>query len=474
VSPPGPARGAAGPVRGAAGPARGAAGAARRVVAVTGTADAVPVLLVVGSGERWYREYLLAGAAARHDLWLLADVAADWQLPYVAGAERLDVTDPGALTSAARRLAKRRPIAGLLCWDEALILPAAKLADGLGLRGPGAAAIQRCRDKAATRDCLARAGIPQPASVAVSSLAQAHAEAARIGYPVVLKPRALGASQGVVRADTPRQLKAGYADAAAASHPGVPRYRDGVLVEEYLDGPELSIDAAVCGGSVTLLTLARKQTGLAPYFEEVGHQVDGADPLLHDPDVHELLRAVHAALGVDHAITHTELRLTAAGPRVIEVNGRLGGDLIPYLGWLARGIDHGRVAAEVALGEPSSVTPRWCRAAAIRFGYPDSDCRVRQVHLPRASEGIVRADALVEPGQVIRLPPREYATRYGATVCVADDRAECERRLGAAAAGMWLDGEALGSPVPVPARAAPTAGGAPAAGGTLRGALEQA
>jgi biotin carboxylase len=411
------------------------------------------VLLVVGSGERWYREYLLSGAAAQHDLWLLADVEADWQRPYVVGAERLDVTNLGALTSAAHRLAERRPIAGVLCWDEALILPAAKLADRLGLRGPGAAAIQRCRDKAATRSCLALAGIPQPASVAVSSLSQARAEAARIGYPVVLKPRALGASQGVVRADTPRQLEAAYADAAAAFHPAVPRYRDGVLVEEYLDGPELSIDAAVRDGTVTLLTLAHKEIGLAPYFEEVGHRVDGADLLLRDPDLHELLRVVHAALGVDRAITHTELRLTAAGPRVIEVNGRLGGDLIPYLGWLARGIDHGRVAAEMALGEPLSATPRWCRAAAIRFGYPERDCRVRQVHLPRAREGVIRADALIEPGQVIRLPPHEYATRYAATVCAGDDPAECERRLDAAAAGMWLDGDPLGSPQLVAARA---------------------
>jgi biotin carboxylase len=415
------------------------------------------VLLVVGSGERWYREYLMSGAAARHDLWLLADEAADWQLPYVVGAELLDVTDLRALTSSAGRLAERRPIAGVLCWDEALILPAARLADRLGLRGPGEAAIQRCRDKAATRNCLALAGIPQPASVAVSCLSQAHAEAARIGYPVVLKPRALGASQGVVRADTPGQLEAAYADAAAAFHPGVPRYRDGVLVEEYLDGPELSVDAALHGGRVTLLTVAHKATGLAPYFEEVGHLVDGADPLLHDPDLHELLRAIHAALGVDHAMTHTELRLTAAGPRVIEVNGRLGGDLIPYLGWLARGIDHGRVATEVALGEPLSAAPQWCRAAAIRFAYPDKDCRVRRVHLPRASEGVVRADALAEPGQVIRLPPREYATRYGATVCVGDDRAQCESRLDAAARGMWLEGQALRSPAPVPARAAPRA-----------------
>jgi biotin carboxylase len=150
--------------------------------------------------------------------------------------------------------------------------------------------------------------------------------------------------------------------------------------------------------------------------------------------------------------SRTQLRLTAGGPRVIEVNGRLGGDLIPYLGWLARGIDHGRVAAEVALGEPLSATPQWQRAAAIRFGYPPTDCRVRRVYLPPASEG-VRADALIGPGQIIRLPPHEYATRYAATVCTGSDRAECQRRLDAASVRMWLDGDPLGSPELVAARA---------------------
>jgi biotin carboxylase len=401
------------------------------------------VLLVVGSGEQWYREYLLAGAAARHELWLLEAADADWQLPYVAGADRVDVSDVEALSSAARAVAAHRCLAGVLCWDEALILPAAQLADRLGLRGPGAAAVQRCRDKASTRRHLALAGIPQPASVPVSSLEQAHAASGRIGFPVVLKPRGLGASQGVVRADSPADLDRAYRDAAAAFHPGVPRYRAGVLVEEYLVGPELSIDAAVLGGSVTPLTVALKELGLAPYFEEVGHRVDGSDPLLSDPELLELLRSVHAALGMDCAITHTELRLTAAGPRVIEVNGRLGGDLIPYLGWLARGIDHGRVAAELALGLPLSVTPSRRRAAAIQFGYPQWDCRVRKVHLPSVGGGVVRADSLVEPGQIVRLPPHEYATRYAAAVCVGDDPAECQRRLDAAVGSIRLDAEPL-------------------------------
>ncbi|MBT0768575.1 ATP-grasp domain-containing protein [Kineosporia sp. J2-2] len=492
-----------------------------------------PVLLLVGSGERWYREYLLAGAAARHEVWLLESGPVGWQRPYLAGHDRVDVTDPAELLRAARRLPAGRPAAGVLCWDEALIHPAAILAEALGLPGPGADAIGRCRDKAATRECLSRAGVPQPASTVVGSPGEARAVAGAIGYPVVLKPRGLGASQGVRRADGPHDLAGAYRDAATAFHPGVPVHERGVLVEEYLDGPEVSVDSAVTGGVVTPLTLARKEIGLAPYFEETGHLVRAADPLLRDPVLLSMLRKIHAALGIGSGMTHVELRLTASGPRVIEVNGRLGGDLIPFLGRLAHGVDHGRVAAEVALGLPLSTEttpgrPRG-RTAGIRFRYPERDCRVREVLLPAVPGGtvdargngavdasgnrvgdalgnravdasgnrvvggqpegaapvggadgatggasrsaggavgaVVRLDALAEPGEVVRLPPRQYATRYAAVVCVADDADTCDRLLTEVAGGIALVADVL-EDEPMPATVSAGVSGADVRGRT--------
>jgi len=154
----------------------------------------------------------------------------------------------------------------------------------------------------------------------VASLAEAEAAAAKTGYPLVLKPRGLGASEGVVQVDDASGLADGYRDASSASHPGVPTYERGVLVEEYLDGPEISVDGYVCRGRYQAMFVAHKQVGLAPFFEETEHVVVAADPLLDDRELMDMLAAAHRALGVDGAITHTEVKFTSRGPRIVEVN----------------------------------------------------------------------------------------------------------------------------------------------------------
>ena len=132
-----------------------------------------------------------------------------------------------------------------------------------------------------------------------------------------------------------------------------------MLVEECLTGPEVSVDAAVHAGEVLPMFTARKEVGYPPYFEEIGHLVDATDPLWDDPKLRQVLVETHRALGLTDAMTHTEFKLTPAGPKVIEVNARLGGDLIPYLGMQVTGIDPGLVAAAVA-----------CRTAAGADRHP--------------------------------------------------------------------------------------------------------
>ena len=110
----------------------------------------------------------------------------------------LETVDATEMIAAARRLPD---LAGVLAWDEARVLQAAKIAEALGLPGGDPEVAMRCRDKQRTRQALAAAGVPQPESALVSSVEEALAAAEQIGYPVVLKPRAMAASLGVVRVD---------------------------------------------------------------------------------------------------------------------------------------------------------------------------------------------------------------------------------------------------------------------------------
>ena len=403
---------------------------------MAGKPDQRPLLVLVRTLVRPYREYLLASIAARYRIWLVQDEEPGWPLPYLAGHSVLDPLDTDALVTAVRGLGA----AGVLCWDEITLEAAARSARALGLPGPDPQAVRCCRDKHLTRRALDAAGVPQARSAAVATVGQARVAADRVGFPLVVKPRALSGSYGVVRVDGPGELAAAFEHARAASMPGAPTEAAPVLVEEYLDGPEISVDSAVVAGRVAPLVLARKELGFPPYFEEVGHVVDAADPLLADPGLRSVLQAAHEAVGFRTGWTHTEFRLVGGDPRVVEINARVGGDLIPYLGWLATGIDPGLVAAAVAVGAPPPVEPTRRRVAGIRFRYPDTEVVVGAVRIGDLPGAVDRAAPLAGPGDRLAPPPAGHVFgRFGYVTAVADTEADCRAALDAGAAALRLE-----------------------------------
>jgi biotin carboxylase len=396
------------------------------------------VVLLIGSGRQPYREYLMAGASQRGDLWLIDAQEPTWQRSFSVGSsvvalldEAREIPDRRRLIDTAVDIARAQQVLGAFTYDELLVVATAGIAQRLGLRGLSPAGADRCRDKHRSRQALTAAGLPQPRFALTRTPGEAVRAADVIGYPVVAKPLGMAASVGVARAESPGDLESAFAVAERASQFGPPGYAGGVLVEELIEGPEISIDGAVVAGEHFGFCLARKQSGFAPYFEEIGHIVDGGDPLLTDPSLRDVLRQAHRALRVRDGITHTEVRLSDRGPVVIEVNGRLGGDLIPYLGKLAVGVDPGQVAVDVAVGRTPRLEPSRRQSAGIRFLYPPEDCRVLDVCLPGpdAVPGLADAHAMASPGEIVRLPPRAHLGRYACVICVADDADCCAARL---------------------------------------------
>jgi biotin carboxylase len=412
--------------------------------AVTGGAG---VLVLVGSGLREYREWILRSVARRYPLWLLAPGEVRWAAPHLVGQSTVDALDVPAAVDAVRALAATRPVLGLLCYDELRIWHTARIATALGLPTSTPDAVLACRDKALSRRLMTEAGVPGAVSVRVSGLDQALAAAERIGYPVVLKPRGLAGSEGVTRVDDPGELVERFGFTRAADFAEVPRYAEDVLVEEYLDGPEIAVDSVVRDGAVRPVFVSHKEFGLPPTFEETGHSVDADDPLLRDPDLLAVLAGAHAAIGFAHGVTHTELRLTRRGPRVVELNGRLGGDLIPYVGRLATGVDLALAAADLAAGRDPDLTPTTRRSAAVRFYYPDRDVVVQRVALAAPPPGVVELRPLAEPGRTLLRPPGSFVFgRAAAGFAVAASPAACRRALDAASTAVHVTGVPVGEP----------------------------
>ena len=390
-------------------------------------------LLFVGAGRGETKGYLVDGLHEQgYELVVLAEDPPDWIDEYAYRTVRVEFTEPGPATDVGRRYG----VDGVFTCDEAYVELTAEVARRLGRPGLSAEAARLCRDKYAMRERLARAGIPSARSVKVDTRAEALAAAARLGYPVVLKPRNLGGSVGVVRADRPADVERLFAVATDASMARI-RALPGLLVEEYLDGPELSVESVVSGGATTACGVTAKVLGFPPYFEEVGHFARPVDPARDGPLV-ALVREVHAALGITDGATHCELRMTATGPRVVEIGARLAGDRIPRLTRLATGIDLLGAAAAVAAGRPVAVRASVHRVAGIAMVYPPHDGIVTRLD---AADGLDGAELgwYASLGQHVALPPRGFLSRLAYLIADGATRDEVTRRLDAARAALRIE-----------------------------------
>ncbi|MFD7921578.1 ATP-grasp domain-containing protein [Streptomyces sp. NPDC059740] len=414
------------------------------------TPDSRPHLVIVGSGMQAHREYSFASLVDHCRVSAVLAAEPTWQRRHLAAHAVADLTDPRAVGAAVATLARSLPGGptpsgtGLLTWDETLIGVTAQVAGELGLPHLSVAAAARCRDKYLGRTALAEAGLPAPAHRLVTSAEEAERAAGAIGFPVVVKPRSLAFGIGVTRADDVGAVRAAFRRTRGTELANVAA-QESWLVEEFLDGPEISVDSVVVGGRVECVLLARKQLAYAPYFEEVGHVVAAFPREPWAERVRDYVTRAHHALGIDDAVTHAEVRLTAQGPRLVELNGRLSGGFIPWAGRLATGVDLVRAAADVALGRLPDLVPTRHATAAIRHVYPPGDAVLNAVDLTEAARvpGIEGAVALAAPGTRLLLPPRGVIPRIASLLAVGVDAAECSQALDKAEQVMATDLTAL-------------------------------
>ncbi|MGW5781066.1 ATP-grasp domain-containing protein [Streptomyces sp. NPDC003863] len=231
----------------------------------------------------------------------------------------VDYTDPDSCVTWALEYRRRHAVDAVTGFREYSVVAVAEVAAALGLAGNLPELVRMVRTKDACRRTLRDLGFRQPASALRSTVEDIEDFLALHGGPAVVKPRDAAGSEGVVRIDTPREA----ADALAVAGRGGDRGL--VLVEEFVEGPEFSVEGIFAGGSPYALAVTRKL--LAPgTFVEAGHTTPVELPgRRHEEIAHEATRALKA-LGLTHGVFHVECRLTDRGPVLGEVHVRPGGD----------------------------------------------------------------------------------------------------------------------------------------------------
>ncbi|MFK4107829.1 acetyl-CoA carboxylase biotin carboxylase subunit family protein [Streptomyces sp. NPDC002176] len=274
-----------------------------------------------------------------------------------------------AIDEVLRIAARSGPVDGVLALSELVSYHAAVAAAALGLPSNPPVAAARLRRKDLQREALRAAGVPGPAFAVVSDEDGLRSAAAELAFPVVLKPAVGVGSLCVTLVHDLPELVAAFRRAAGmyATDPRVIGAPPVFVVEEVIEGrnwhaddrmgTRVSVESLIHDGTVHHLAVTDKLP-LAPPFREVGDVMPSGLP---EPRLTEIRRATTdalRALGVTRGATHTELMLTATGPVVIEINGRIGGGVSELLR-AAAGYDVVEQLARIALGQAPTGLPRF-------------------------------------------------------------------------------------------------------------------
>jgi biotin carboxylase len=326
------------------------------------------VLLLLPSGTYKAPDFL--EAARRLDVDVVVASETEQTLSDVMGDRALvvDLADPAGSAKRITALAARRPLDAVVAVDDQGLLIAALAAEELGLPANVPEAVGRTRNKAAMRAALATAAtagaLHQPSFRVLALGDNARAAAEEIGWPVVVKPVSLSASRGVIRADDPAAAEAAAARVRAIlvedGHPA----DEPILVERYVPGEEVAVEALLRTGRLEVLAIFDKPDPLTgPYFEETLYVTPSRLPAELQTEIAGSVAAAADAIGLIEGPVHAELRIDPDGqPWILELAARTIGGLCARTLRFAAGVTLEELVLRHALGLP--VDPRREKVAA--------------------------------------------------------------------------------------------------------------
>jgi len=334
--------------------------------------------------------------------------------PYVDKALLLDYGDIDRLLPLARALHEAYPFQVAVSLSELGLLPAARINEALGLGGESVATVELLLDKWRMRRQLAARGLSPVASAVGRSTQDVREFVEAHGLPIIVKPIRESGSLAVfcirdragvdVVAEQFRSLDDGHwavGDLFRADS------FDEFLMEEYLDGPEISVETLSFDGRHVVVAVTDKEgLGGSSGFVELGFSQPSGCSAGTLREVTRLVADFFDAVGLRNGPTHTELRLTSRGPRILESHNRVGGPAINEMVEAAYGVDMERYALGAGFGvvEPltASPEPRGGAALLILMPEPGRVVEVTGVDAVRADPAFVDLQLNVGPGDEVR------------------------------------------------------------------------
>ena len=241
----------------------------------------------------------------------------------------------------------------------------AAVAKELGLVGISDDTALKATNKAVMRQALKDFGVPIPRFFKVSSSAEYKEVVASFKVPFIVKPADNSGSRGIYlieNLDDKETISKAYEYSRQYSRNG------DVVVEEYMRGPEVSVETLTVDGVCHVIQITDKLTTGAPHFVEMGHSQPTRLPVDIAEKIRKVAIAANKAVGITNGPSHTEIIVTTEGPKIVELGARLGGDCITtHLVPLSTGVNMVECCIRIALGEKPDINHKFSKGSAIRY-----------------------------------------------------------------------------------------------------------
>lgn len=287
--------------------------------------------------------------------------AIGFQIPGII-KEEISTIDTPAIVKAA----KKHKIDGIMTLATDMPMRAvAAVAKEMGLIGIDVDTALKATNKAEMRVALRACSVPIPKFYKVSNEEEYMEAVKQFSVPFIVKPADSSGSRGIFEINditNQKLIREAYDYCRSFSRIG------DVVVEEYMRGPEVSVETLSVDGACHVIQITDKLTTGAPHFVEMGH----SQPTKHRKEVvekiAEVAKAANRAIGIKNGPSHTEIIVTSDGPKIVELGARLGGDNIAtHLVPLSTGVNMVECCIKIALGEKPDLVSKWDRGAAIRY-----------------------------------------------------------------------------------------------------------
>lgn len=326
--------------------------------------------------------------------------------PTAPGMELADkAIVPGGLVDEEKmlRIAKKEQIRGVIhpCSEVAMNVMG-RINDELHLHGISRETAVRATNKHLMREAFEAFGAPSPKSFCTDNVEMGYNLFLSIGGKSILKPSRNSGSRGIAEIDPGLSFEA---FSPLFERAKVESRDASVMIEQFVEGPEFSVEIIVWNGTVNVLQVTDKKTTEAPYFVELGHSQPSLSPDEVVASVRDAaIKGVHA-LRLNDCAAHAEVKYQDGKPYIMEIGARLGGDFISTeLTHLSTGIDMVGAAIDVAMGlEPNLKPMSEPQGVAIRYFTPiPGVVRVIENRDLLQRPDVYDAEIYVNPGDAVR------------------------------------------------------------------------